>query len=232
MAKKTSRKNARQRRTERERQKQQRRQQVIIGAALFAALLVVAAVGLSSRGNVEPQVTERALLDPIRGNPNAPITLIEYGAFGCHACQQWHVAGIVDRLLEEFDGQVRFIFRDMPIISPSYDRRAAELAQCALDQSNEAFWSLHDVIYEEAVQGVSSNAELIALGESVGVDGAALRACDAANTHANTVLFDLQRGRELGIRATPTWLVNDRVVPGANPEALRQIIRQELAALG
>lgn len=232
MAKK-NRKNARQRRAEREHQKKRQQQRLIISGAVVAIVLLVAGIALSVRSSSAPvEATDRALLDPVRGNPDAPVTLIEYGAFGCHACQQWHQLGVVEDLLEEFDGQVRFIFRDMPIISPSYDRRAAEIAQCALDQSNEAFWATHDVFYEQAQQGFSSNDELIRLAENVGVNGEALRACEASDTHLNTIQFDQQRGLELGIRGTPTWLVNGQVVPGANPQTLRQLIQQELNALG
>ena len=95
----------------------------------------------------------RLELDPILGDPDAPVTLIEYGAYGCHACKYWHEEGIVEALLEEFEGQVNFVYRDIPIIVPPYSQMAAEIAQCALDQGNEQFWTMHDAIYVQAEQG-------------------------------------------------------------------------------
>ena len=121
------------------------------------------------------ETMSRLELDPILGNPDAPVTLIEYGAYGCHACKFWHEEGIVETLLEEFGGQVNFVYRDLPIIVPPYSQRAAEVAQCALDQGNEQFWTMHDAIFTQADQGKASADALIQLGGAVwsGPGGAA-----------------------------------------------------------
>ena len=127
--------------------------------------------------------TDRYELDPILGDPAADVTLIEYGAYGCHACKYWHEQGIVEALLEEFDGRVNFVYGDIPIIVPQYSQIAAEIAQCALDQGNEKFWTMHDAIYTEADQGRASADELLQLGAEVGLDGDALQSCYDAGTH-------------------------------------------------
>ena len=114
--------------------------------------------------------TARYELDPILGDPDAPVTLIEYGAYGCHACKYWHEQRIVEGLLEEFEGKVNFVYRDIPIIVPPYSQTAAEIAQCALDQGNEQFWTMHDAIYTRAEQGRSSADDLLQLGAEVGLD--------------------------------------------------------------
>jgi len=210
-----------------ERQQQQSRLVMIIGAVV---LILGAGLFILSQGNVL-QYEERFDLDPILGNPDAPITIIEYGAYGCEACKAWHEQGIVDDILAEYNGQVNFIYRDMPIIFPAYSQRAAQVAQCGLDQGNDSFWTFHDAIFHDAQQGTASNDDLISLGEGVGLDGNALRECVNNGTHAGTVAYDLNRGRELGINATPTWFINGERVFNANPDTLRQIINRQLSNL-
>ena len=173
----------------------------------------------------------RLELDPILGDSGAPVTLIEYGAYGCHACKYWHEEGIIEALLEDFGGQVNFVYRDIPIIVPPYSQRAAEVAQCALDQGNQQFWTMHDAIYTKAEQGKASAEDLIRLGGAVGLDEAALRSCYEAGTHVETVRFDQDRGEALGIRSTPTFVIGGMPIDGANPDTLRAALQAELDKL-
>ena len=170
-------------------------------------------------------------LDPILGDPEAPVSLIEYGAYGCHACKYWHEEGIVEALLEEFAGQVNFVYRDIPIIVPPYSQMAAEIAQCALDQGNSQFWTMHDVLYTEADQGRASADELLQLGGAAGLDADALRACYEAGTHVATVGYDHDRGAALGIRSTPTFVIGGAPVAKADRDLLRQLLQAELDKL-
>lgn len=170
-------------------------------------------------------------LDPILGDPAAPVTLIEYGAYGCHACKYWHEEGIVEALLEEFAGQVNFTYRDIPIIVPPYSQMAAEIAQCALDQGNEQFWTMHDVLFTEAEQGRASAEELLQLGAEAGLDADALRRCYEAGAHVATVRYDHDRGAALGIRSTPTFVIGGQPVANADPKLLRQLLQEELDKL-
>jgi len=167
-------------------------------------------------------------LDPILGDPAAPVTLIEYGAYGCHACKYWHEEGIVEALLEEFGGQVNFVYRDIPIIVPPYSQMAAEIAQCAFDQGNDQFWTMHDVIYTQAEQGRASADELLQLGADAGLEADALRKCYEAGTHVATVRYDHDRGAALGIRSTPTFVIGGAPVANADPDLLRQLLQEEL----
>lgn len=170
-------------------------------------------------------------LDPIYGNPDAPVTIIEYGSYGCSACKYWHEGGFIDDLLDEFDGQVNLIFRDMPIVIPQYDQVSAEIGQCALDQGNDAFWVFHDVMYTIARQGSSAADDIIEMARQAGLDGDALRACYEVGTHVETVRYDATRGAALGVRSTPTFFIGDQVVFNADPNVLRDLLQAELDEL-
>lgn len=195
---------------------------LVVAAALFLIL--------SNSGEAAPEVVdERLTLDPVLGDPNAPVTIVEYGAYGCTACQAWHRAGIIEQLLVEYPGQVRFVYRDFPVIAPSYSRMVARTAQCALDQGNDAFWNFHNAIFMLA-DARSSQEDLIELGALVGLDVGALQTCVDNNTHVATVQFDEDRGRDLGLPGTPAFLVNGQHLYYASPDALRAAIEQALAS--
>jgi len=220
------RKNARARRKQKKQQKQ-RRQNLMIAGVLLALMGGLAILGISNRVDV---YDERFDLDPILGNPDAPVTIIEYGAYGCHACKAVHESGVLDQILDEYDGQVNLIFRDMPVISPAYDFMSAQLAQCVLDQSNDLFWSFHDMMYTVAEQSVSTKDELVANAGRLGIDTTALNECYDAGTHQNTVRYDQQRGTDAGVRGTPTFFIGGERLFSFSPDAFRQAIERELNA--
>lgn len=191
----------------------------------FGAGLVLA----TTSGSAPPVADERLELDPMLGDAAAPVTIVEYGAYGCTACRAFHQSGAVERLLNAYPGQVNFVFRDFPVIVPEYDRRAAQIAQCALDQSEDGFWELHDAFYSYARIGDSAE-ELIDWGDAVGLDSAELNACYEAGTHRRTVSYDLDRGRDLGLPSTPAFLVNGQRVFSPTEQALRAAIEAALAS--
>ena len=215
-------------RTQEKRQQQKQRNQTLIFGGVAVVVIAIVGFFLLSQSSNTLEYNERFDLDPIQGDKNAPVTIIEYGAYACPACKSWHEAGVIEQILAEFPGQVRFIFRDMPVISPSYDRMAAELADCVLDQHEELYWRFHHALYTEAQQSVSSREDLVTMAGSLGVDTDALNTCYDNGTHQQTVLYDYQRGQDLGIRGTPTFFVNGQRMLNASPDALRQMILQQL----
>ncbi|RMG88450.1 MAG: DsbA family protein [Chloroflexi bacterium] len=219
----------RQRRKEKERARK-RKSQLTTLLGFAGVVAVIAVIIITAGANSAPTVAQERLdLDPVRGNPDAPVTIIEYGAFACPSCRQLHQSGLIEQLLEQYDGQVKFVFRDFPVIVPQYDRMAAQLAQCALDQGNDAFWHFHDALYEQVNGGYGiSQDDLIALGGQLGLDTAELRACAEENRHAQTVSYDEQRARRLGLRGTPSLFINDQPVYSFRLDTLQQLIDEAL----
>lgn len=214
-------------RRKQKKQAQQKKQNLIIAGVLLAFIGGIALLGISNRATA---YDERYDVDPILGNPDASVSIIEYGAYGCHACKQVHESGVLEQILDEYDGQVNLIFRDMPVISPAYDMMGAQLAQCVLDQSNDLFWAFHDMMYTTAQQSVSTKDELVANAGQLGVDTTALNDCYDSGTHRNTVLYDQQRGTDLGVRGTPTFFIGDQQLFSFSPSAFREAIEQALGA--
>lgn len=231
MARKRNKEAIKERRQAREQEQRQKRL-VQIGAVVFG-LVVIGIIGffMTRAGNSGPVVAvERLELDPILGNPDAPVTIIEYAAFGCEACKSWHEAGIVEQILVQYPNQVNFIYRDLPIIDPPWSQAMSEIAQCAFDQGNDNFWIAHDILFEDTDLGRTSQADAVDLiaEADTGMNIDALRECVNANTHFNTVRYDMERPEATALRGTPAWFVNGQQVYQASPQVITQMIETAL----
>ena len=119
---------------------------------------------------------------PYRGNPDATVTLIEYSDYACPFCGRYTTQN-APSLLEQYGatGQVRFIFREFPLVSLHPTAPVGHAAAfCAGEQGAEAYWAIHDEIF--ARQAEWSNLPDPApffngLAESLGVDMTAFAEC-------------------------------------------------------
>jgi protein-disulfide isomerase len=173
---------------------------------------------------------------PSKGDPNAPITIIEYSDYQCPYCQRYFQQTL-PKLLENYveTGQVRYVFKDFPLnsIHPQA-AKAAEAARCAAQVGgNEAYWAMHDWLFagQREWSGKSSHVEVFkGYAGELGLDQAAFDACLDSGRHAQAVQADLQEGAELGVSGTPAFFINGQPLRGAQPyAAFEQIIEKLLA---
>ena len=91
------------------RARQKRNQQLVVSIVSVMGIVLLAAVVYAASTDNAPEVADvRPNLDPVLGDANAPVTIVEYGAYGCHACESWHNAGIIETIMAEYPGQVNF----------------------------------------------------------------------------------------------------------------------------
>jgi len=140
--------------------------------------------------------------DHIQGDPNAELTLLEYGDYECPHCGRAHP--IVKRVQKHFGRRLRFVFRNFPLtqIHPNA-QAAAEAAEFA--GANGRFWEMHDLIYEN--QERLSPPLLLALAEELGLDPPALREALAAGEFEPRVRRDFLSGVRSGVNGTPTFFI-------------------------
>jgi protein-disulfide isomerase len=175
-----------------------------------------------------PEVSaERLALNPSQGSENASVVLTEFGDFGCPACREWHQAGMLEQIIAQFDGQLRLEWRDLPIIT-GRSPKAAEAGQCAFDQGK--FWEYHDNVYEQPDSIMNlSDSSLKRYAREIGLDIEAFSLCLDSNQHQSTVEIDRNFATQNGMRGTPSFMVNGRIVVG-NPDLLVQAINEALLA--
>jgi protein-disulfide isomerase len=160
------------------------------------------AEGRALAGKVRPLSKTR---DHIRGNPDAPVSLIEYSDFECPYCKHFHATA--KELVEKYGGKVNWVFRNFPLeFHDPAAQREAEAAECVAQLGgNDAYWRYADMIYSRT----SSNGKGVPQGDlptmaaSIGVDKSKFVEClDSGRTGAR-VKEDLAEGIAIGINGTP-----------------------------
>jgi protein-disulfide isomerase len=166
----------------------------------------------------------------IRGNPNAPVTLEEFGDFQCPPCGSFAAFG--EELLKEYDSRVRIIFRHFPLSAHEHAREASLAAEAAGLQGH--FWEMHDVLYhEQAAWSKAPNARELfeSYAGTVGLDVDQFKKDMDGEQAKARVDSDVARAESLEIKMTPTLYINGQPVDpkDKNPEGVRAAINAVLS---
>jgi protein-disulfide isomerase len=169
---------------------------------------------------------------PTLGDPNAPVTIVEYSDFECPVCRNLHDA--LRGILPTYAGKVRVIFKDFPIeqLHP-WARTAAIAGRCAYQQKPDTFWELYDLIYDnqEIISAANAWTKMVDYAAQSGLDAAAFKSCMASPEAGAAVNASHANGQKLEVNSTPTLFVNGRRLVGADAHLLEQYINYELAKL-
>jgi NhaA family Na+:H+ antiporter len=166
-------------------------------------------------------------LDHLRGAPDAPVTLVEYGDFQCPYCADSYP--VVQRLLERFGDRLRFVFRHLPLtdLHPRA-QAAAEAAEAAAAQGR--FWEMHNRLFEHRFE--LGDAELRRHAEAIGLDVERFDRELRDGVHAWRVQRDHDSGARSGVPSTPRFFVNGVIHLGSPTEAeLVEAIEAELSSV-
>lgn len=174
-------------------------------------------------------VTSGAESPHIRGNPDAKVTLEEFGDFQCPPCGQF--AGFADELLKEYDSRLRIVFRNFPLSAHEHAREAAIAAEAAGIQGK--FWEMHDTLYrEQANWSKAPNARELfeSYAGTIGLDVDQFKKDVDGEKAKERVDSDQARGESLGIKLTPSLFINNQPVDpkDKNPEGVRATINSAL----
>lgn len=152
--------------------------------------------------------------DPIIGNPAAPISVVVFEDYHCGYCK---VAAPEIEALAKANPKVRFIIKEYPILSP----QSKVLAAMALSTDSAHYLALHRALYENTVDTEQSLNAAIHLA---GLDPAGASAAAKSQAATARVEATLLLGRKLGVTGTPTFIIGDDVVTGANLQAVKEKI--------
>jgi protein-disulfide isomerase len=179
---------------------------------------------------------------PVRGNPNAKVTLVSFDDFECPFCSRAHQT-LFPGLLKEYGDRVAFIYKDYPLsdVHP-WAIHAAVDANCLAAQSSDAYWDFADYMHsnqgtvnsERGLQNQFAALDRITLeqGSKFKLNSSQLIACVKAQKE-DAVNASVKEGDALGVDGTPTMFVNGRMVNGARSTAeLRAILDAALREAG
>ena len=162
------------------------------------------------------------------GDPNAKVTVVEFGDFRCPACGQAAIAA--KKIREKFGNKIRFAFREYPLVNVHAEsEKAAEAAECAGQQGK--FWQAVDMFYEHQ-QDLSLPAINRYAGK-MGLDSQKFVTCLQKGEMASRVTRDLMDGQALGVHATPTFFIDGQMIVGPIPYSqFETIVQNELDKYG
>ncbi len=164
---------------------------------------------------------------PARGPANAPVTIVEFSDFQCPYCGR--EVPVIERVMKEYDGKVRLVFRHYPLDFHPFAQKAAEAAACAQEQGK--FWELHDKMFGN--QTKLAVEDLKGYAKSVGLDPSKFDKCLDSGEKKAMVEEDQKAGSAAGVNGTPAFFINGLFINGAQPyEQIKQAVDRELKKKG
>ncbi len=148
---------------------------------------------------------------PIRGDKNAPITIIEFSEFQCPYCKRG--SQTMHDVLKEYPGKVRWVFKHLPLPFHPKAKPAAKAALAAGAQGK--FWEMHDKLFEN--QGNLGEPLYYKLANDLGLNVEKFKKDFTSKQFDKQIEDDLAKATELGVRGTPGYFVNGVQVRGAQP---------------
>ena len=171
---------------------------------------------------------------PVRGATDALVTIIEFSDFQCPYCAR--SATVVEDLLEKHPEDVKFVFLHFPLDFHSWAKPAAIASVCAAEQSDEAFWALHDSYFSH--QSTITDENLLEksrgfLADSgIDLDGWLACASDDGSPSYQDALLEVETamamGATYGITGTPSFFVNGHFLNGSQPIEVFEELMDEI----
>jgi protein-disulfide isomerase len=202
------------------------------GAAIYSSVQGSKTQALELKSD-QPLPAARGYL---RGDPNAPITIIEFGDFECPGCGQFATVQEPDlrkRIIET--GLANFKFMDFPLVQAHQNTLAAHMAAGCADEQGK-FWEMHDLLYQGQLdwngQATSNPRKVIdGYGQQIGLDMAKYGECFDKQRPMAQIMANQGEGTKLGINGTPTIVIGNRAYsPTPNVDAMIKIIDSLKAA--
>jgi protein-disulfide isomerase len=162
---------------------------------------------------------------PSLGPDDAKIVIVEFSDFQCPFCRQFHDE-TYQALLDAYPGQIRFVYRNLPLTSIHPSAMPAAIASlCANDQGK--YWEFHEKLFSNETL---DEATYIQYATDLGLDVETFTACLSSGSHDEFIQQDMDFSLGLGVQSTPTFFVNGLAIVGAQPLAnFQEIIDKELA---
>ncbi len=179
---------------------------------------------------------------PVRGNPNAKVTIVNYDDLQCPFCSRMH-ATLMQEILPQYGDKIKIVYKDFPLSMHPWAPHSANDANCLAVENGSAYWEFVDYAHanQKAISGsgqdlAKSKAELDRIALDVGKKNGAnmdrLQACVKSQTD-KALKASMDEGESLGLNATPTLFINGQKLEGAvEPDEVKAILNQQLLAAG
>ncbi len=183
--------------------------QILIGGIIGAAVIVALAFIILSRSNATQSsgidyisIPQSRLEDGgfVLGNPEAPITIIEFADFACPHCQDYKPT--MDRFVKDFvvSGKAKYEFRTYPTAGGDTTVFFGNVLACMEDQKAGSFWAGHEILFQKAMAGGYGQEIIRQVAQELGVDYTQALTCSSEKRQVSS---DIQLGQQLSVQGTP-----------------------------
>ncbi|MBW3004431.1 DsbA family protein [Candidatus Woesearchaeota archaeon] len=163
---------------------------------------------------------------PFIGDEDAELTMVIYDDFECPFCARFEQQAW-PKIKENYidTGKAKLYYKHFPLGFHQHAQLAAEASECAYDQ--DKFWEMHDKIFEN--QGDLSEDNLVAWAEELELNMDDFNECLDTHKYAEKVKKSMAEGQKVGVQGTPSMLIEDELVVGAQPyENFEKVIESKL----
>ena len=176
--------------------------------------------------------------DPMKGNPDAELTIVEFSDFQCPFCMRFYVQTMP--LIEEAyidTGKINFVYRDFPLQHHQNAVPTHIAAECADEQG--AFWPYHDILFEtqntwKSLPSETIFVQLVKYADDLGLQISEFESCLNSASFVQEIQMDYREGVEYGVRGTPAFFIGNEedgyvLLSGAQPfEVFQNVIESKL----
>ncbi len=166
----------------------------------------------------------------IKGDKNAPVTMLEFSDFECPFCSRFAL-GTLPQIISEYvdKGKVKMAYRHFPLGFHANAKPAAMASECAREQGGDGmFYKMHDKIYADQQNLSVDNLKKWAV--EMGLKADQFNTCLDSKKFEKQVDADLAEAQSYGVNGTPAFFINGRLISGAQPfAAFKTVIDEELA---
>ncbi|MEF9475888.1 MAG: DsbA family protein [Candidatus Mariimomonas ferrooxydans] len=154
----------------------------------------------------------------IKGNKNAPITVVEFSDFQCPYCARF--APTINEVLKAYPNEVKFVYKDFPLSFHKQAKNAAKAARAAGEQGK--FWEMHDLIFEK--YSTVNEVMFKEFATKLNLDMNKFLADFNSNKYDNLIQQDINLGRQAGVTGTPTLYMNGKRMQRRSFDDFKQAI--------
>jgi protein-disulfide isomerase len=178
--------------------------------------------------------------DPIKGKPDAPVTMVEFADFQCPFCARYAI-NTFPQIEKEYisSGKLKYVYKDFPVEFHINAKPAALAAQCANEQGK--FWEYHDILFKNQPRWKNQDGNLAATtfkkyATDAGLNAASFGSCLDSKKYEEKIDMDAQQGSTYNIPGTPTFYIGNEKqgyteIPGAQPfQSFKTTIDQLLSS--
>lgn len=194
-----------------------------LGGLNTPGLNTVLGSSIANAANLSTLMDEGPLGEHIKGDVNAPVTLIKYASMTCPHCRAWHKNAypiIKEKYIDT--GVVKFYMREFP-----FDPTAAAAFMLAACAGEDKYFSMIDILYEKQATWSRGKVvdELFKISKLAGFTQESFSACLKDQELLNNVLSIQKKAADVyGVNATPTFFINGTKYQNMSPEDMGDII--------